>query len=237
MTDLRDRTIVVTGASSGLGRAWTLGFLDAGARVVAVDIDGDGLAALEARGAVAVVADVARAHDVKAAIDVALARTGRLDALFNNAGLGFRTRIEDLTDDEFEHHVAVHLFGTVSGMRFAIPAMRRQGHGRIVNTISRVAESGAPRSSAYAAAKAAIWAASRAAAAETADTDILINMLIPGPTNTPIWGRDMPNLQPPEATFPTARLLATLPAGGPSGKVFWNEREYAMFRQDLTPER
>jgi NAD(P)-dependent dehydrogenase (short-subunit alcohol dehydrogenase family) len=236
MTELRGRTIVVTGAASGLGRAWTLGFLDAGARVVAADIVATGLVDLEARGALTIVADVARAHDVKATIDLALGRTGRLDALFNNAGLGFRTRIEDLADDEFERHVAVHLFGTVSGMRFAIPAMRRQGHGRIVNTISRAAEAGSAGNSAYAAAKAAIWAATRSAAAETAGSDVLVNMLIPGPTNTAIWGRDMPRLQAPEVTFPTARMLATLPSGGPSGKVFWNEREYPMFRHDLAPE-
>jgi NAD(P)-dependent dehydrogenase (short-subunit alcohol dehydrogenase family) len=236
MTALQGRTIVVTGAASGLGRAWTLGFLDAGARVVAADIDATGLASLEARGALTIVADVARAHDVKATIDLALARTGRLDALFNNAGLGFRTRIEDLADDEFERHVAVHLFGTVSGMRFAIPVMRRQGHGRIVNTISRAAEAASAGNSAYAAAKAAIWAATRSAATETAGSDVLVNMLIPGPTNTAIWGRDMPQLQAPEATFPTARMLATLPSGGPSGKVFWNEREYPMFRHDLAPE-
>ena len=61
------------------------------------------------------------------------------------------------------------------------------------------------------------------------DKDILINMIIPGPTNTGIWGKDMPHLQSPEDTFPTAKLLATLEEGGPSGKVFWNEMIYPMF--------
>ncbi len=50
-----------------------------------------------------------------------------------------------------------------------------------------------------------------------------------GPTNTAIWGRDMPQLQSAEVVYPTARLLATLPAGGPSGKVYWNEKEYRLF--------
>jgi NAD(P)-dependent dehydrogenase (short-subunit alcohol dehydrogenase family) len=165
-----------------------------------------------------------------------VARTGRVDALFNNAGVGFQRRIEDLADGEFEQHVAIHLFGTVAGMRFAIPIMRRQGYGRIVNTISRAAEAGSPLNSAYAAAKAAIWAATRSAARETADADILINMLIPGPTNTAIWRRDMPQLQPPAVTLPTARMLATLPAGGPSGRAYWNEREYVLFRQEAQQE-
>ena len=61
------------------------------------------------------------------------------------------------------------------------------------------------------------------------DANILVNMLIPGPTNTPIWGRDLPQLQPPEATYPTARMLATLADDGPTGKVFWDEAEYPMF--------
>lgn len=226
---MKDATVVITGAASGLGRAWVEGFLADGATVLAADVNGPGLEELAARGALTSVTDVTDAAAVRAMIELAVGETGRIDALFNNAGVGFRTRIEDLRDDEFEHHVAIHLFGVVAGMRFAIPHMRDQGRGRIVNTISRAAEFAAPGGSAYAAAKAAIWAASRAAAQEVADADILVNMLIPGPTNTGIWGRDMPELQGPEVTYATARMLATLPSGGPRGKVFWDETEYPLF--------
>ena len=83
-----------------------------------------------------------------------------------------------------------------------------------------------------AAAKAGIWSATRVAAKENAEHDILINMIIPGPTNTSIWGKDMPHLQKPEATFPTAKLLASLERGGPTGKVYWDEKEYQMFNQN-----
>ncbi|MFV2090313.1 MAG: hypothetical protein ACC642_06640, partial [Pseudomonadales bacterium] len=55
------------------------------------------------------------------------------------------------------------------------------------------------------------------------------NMLIPGPTNTSIWGKDRPDLQSPETTYPTARMLATLPEDGPRGEVFWNEKTYPLF--------
>jgi hypothetical protein len=58
--------------------------------------------------------------------------------------------------------------------------------------------------------------------------DILVNGLIPGPTNTAIWGRDMPQLQSPDVVYPTARMLATLPEGGPSGRVFWDEKVYPL---------
>ncbi len=226
---LAGSTILITGAASGIGRAWVLGFLAEGARVYAVDIDATGLEALAAQGAVPVVADVADAMAVGEFVARAWHETGRLDALFNNAGLGFGVRVEDCAPGQFERHVAVHLFGTVNGMRHAIPRMRTQGHGRIVNTISRNAEFDQPGTSAYGAAKAAIWTTSRVAARELAGTNVLINMLIPGPTNTAIWGRARPELQSPEATWPTARMLAMLPAGGPSGQVFWNEKPYRMF--------
>ncbi len=221
--------MLVTGAGSGIGRVWAEGFAREGATVFAADIVPDGIEALRAFGVKPLLTDVADASAVEAMIEAAVSKSGRLDVLFNNAGLGFGRRIEDAPAGVFESHVAVHLFGTVNGMRCAIPHMRDQGYGRIINTISRHAEADAPGHSAYAAAKAAIWTASRTAAREVEDADILINMLIPGPTNTGIWGRDMPNLQAPEVTWPTARMLATLPADGPSGKVFWNEKEYAMF--------
>ena len=126
----------------------------------------------------------------------------------------------------------MHLFGCANGMRAAIPVMRAQSYGRIINTVSRNAEADVPGTSAYAAAKAGMWAASRVAAREVDDADILINMLIPGPTNTAIWGRDMPKLQAPAVTYPTAKMLATLPADGPTGTVFWDEKAYPLFHPD-----
>ncbi len=229
MSSSEERTVVVTGAGSGIGKAIAEGFLREGARVVAADVHPEGLASLEASGAITQVTDVRSDAEVRAMVSRAVDETGRIDALFNNAGIGSRTRVEDLADGEFENMVRIHLFGTVYGMRAAIPIMREQGYGRIVNTISRGAESDRPGGSAYGAAKAGMFVVTRIAAAELADTDILVNALIPGPTNTAIWGRDMPQLQSAEVVYPTARLLATLPAGGPSGKVYWNEKEYRLF--------
>ena len=221
-------TVVITGAASGIGKAIALGFLADGASVLGVDRAPDGLVDVKEAGGQTEVADVSQPEAVEAFVARAVQDTGRIDALFNNAGYGIRTRIEDLAEHEFEQLVAVHLFGAIYGMRAAIPVMRKQGHGRIVNTLSRAAEIAGPSDSAYSAAKAALWAATRSAACETADTDILVNGLIPGPTNTAIWGRPMPNLQPPEAVYPTAKMLATLPAGGPSGQVFWDEKPYPL---------
>ena len=232
MGALEGRTIAITGAGSGIGKALAEGFLRDGARVVATDIRERGLESLEGDGALVQITDVTDDAAVRAMVARALDETGRLDALFNNAGIGSRTRVEDLAPDEFERMLRIHLFGTVYGMRAAIPVMRAQGHGRIVNTLSRGAESAQPGNAAYGAAKAGLYALTRSAAEEVADTDILINGLIPGPTNTGIWGRDMPQLQKPEVVYPTARFLATLPAGGPNGRVFWNEKEYTLFHPD-----
>jgi NAD(P)-dependent dehydrogenase (short-subunit alcohol dehydrogenase family) len=228
MGDLEGRTIVITGAASGIGKALAEGFLRDGATVLGADIRPEGLETIATRGAPVATADVSERDAVERLVERARRETGRLDVLFNNAGFGSRTRIEDLSPGEFERLIEVHLFGTVHGLRFAIPVMRAQRYGRIVNTLSRGAEVSAPGFSAYSAAKAALWALTRAAAREAADADILVNGLIPGPTNTAIWGRDMPQLQPPEAVYPTARMLATLPAGGPSGQVFWNEKPYPL---------
>lgn len=223
------QTILITGAASGLGRAWAEGFSADGAQVIAADINGEGLA--EVPAAMHLTVDVSKSAEVKQMVLDTVEKTGRIDALFNNAGLGFNKRLENSADGDFEHHVGVHLFAMVNAMRAAIPHMREQHYGRIVNTISRNAEYDAIGTSAYAAAKAAMWAASRVAAAELKDTNILINMLIPGPTRTAIWGKDMAHFQDPSATYPTAKMLASLKKDGPSGKVFWNETEYPLFRE------
>ncbi len=223
-------TILITGAGSGLGKAWSRGFLADGASVVAADVNPAGLTELEALGAVTVVCDVADEAAVQAMIAAAVEHTGRLDVLFNNAGIGMNRPFLDVPAGEFERHVEVHLYGMIYGMRHALPVMQRQGSGRIVNTISRAAEFTGPRNAAYAAAKAGMWAATRSACRDVVEEDIRINMLIPGPTNTPIWGRDMPQMQSPEATYPTAKMLATLPKEGAHGEVFWDGKPYPMFK-------
>ena len=229
---LKDKAILITGAASGLGKAWSKKFSEEGSRVFACDINEEGLTELKDLGIDTQVIDVSSAAHVQSFIESAITDTGKIDVLFNNAGMGFGYKLDSFPDGAFEHHVSVHLFGTVYGMRYALPVMQRQGYGRIINTISRNAETNAEGTSAYSAAKAAIWSATRVAAKENIDHNILINMIIPGPTNTNIWGKDMPHLQSPEDTYPTAKLLACLEEGGPTGKVYWDEKEYPMFNQE-----
>lgn len=229
MTGLDNKTVVITGAASGIGLACAEGFLNDGARVLGADINEDGLKTLEARGGAVMTVDVADRAQVKAMVQQAIGLWGRIDVLMNNAGYGIFTRMEDYAPGEYERLIAVHVFSAVYGMHAAIPYMRRQKYGRIINMISRGAEAAMPGWSAYSSAKAALWALTRCTALEVADEDILVNAMIPGPTDTGIWGKPRPELQKPSAVYPSARMLATLPRGGASGKVFWNKMEYPMF--------
>lgn len=227
--DIAGRTVIVTGAASGIGRALTAGFVRDGGRVVAVDVDAEGLGALPDEGIDRIVGDVRDATVLERATGLALDRTGRVDVLVNNAGPGLRRHIEDMAVGDFEAVYTVHVLGTLYGIRAVAPAMRAQRYGRIISIASRAAEECLPGGSAYSAAKAGLWAVSRSAAAELIDVGVLVNCLIPGPTNTALWGRPRPDLQPPEAVYPTALALATLPAGGPNGRVFWNLDEYPLY--------
>lgn len=222
---LTGQTVLITGAASGIGLALAKGFLADGAKVVAVDVTAAGLDVLDAAGATTFIADVTDATAVQAMVDKAIEATGRLDVLFNNAGLGLVKPVEEMAPGEFERIINVNLIGPYLGTKAALPQMRKQGYGRIINTVSRGAEIPSAGWSAYGASKAGLYSLTRTVASEVADMDILVNALIPGPTKSGM----MPRGQDPAVVYPTARMLATLPADGPSGKVFWNEKEYILF--------
>jgi NAD(P)-dependent dehydrogenase (short-subunit alcohol dehydrogenase family) len=227
---LNGRVALITGAGSGIGRATALGFAAQGAQVIATVRTEQSRQDIQGEGITTVVCDVRRYADVASAVHVALDCFGRLDILFNNAGIDGHTRLDELAEGEFENFVAVHLFGGIYGMRAALPVMRRQGYGRIVNMLSRGAQRTRHGMAAYAASKSGLFAATRVAASENSDLDILINGIIPGPTQSKMYVN--PAAQPPEAVVPCVRWLATLPTGGPRGKVFWDMEEYHLFRDD-----
>jgi 3-hydroxybutyrate dehydrogenase len=224
---IEGKTVVITGAASGIGRALALGFARDGARVIATDINAAALSEIASDRIATLTVDVGRDDDVRRMIAYAHDSTGRLDVVFNNAGLGGAKLIEQIDDDMFERYIRVHLFGAYYGTRAALKVMRAQGHGRIINTLSRHAGQRARGFVAYASAKAGMLALTHIAAAEAAGVDILVNGMIPGPTKSGMMKGD--NLQEPDAVYPGALWLATLPAGGPSGKVFWNKREIDLF--------
>lgn len=223
--ELNEMTVLVTGAASGIGHALAGGFLKDGATVVAVDRNAEGLESLALKGAITLKVDVSDPSQVEGMVETAVDKTGRLDVLFNNAGVGYRSYLVKHQPDQFEELIRINLFGPVYGMRYAIPVMREQKFGRIINLVSRSPEAAAKGMSAYGSSKAALWAATRHVANEVLDVDILINGMIPGITKSGM----MPEGQDPSEVYPTAHMLATLPTGGPNGKVFWDKKEYRMF--------
>ncbi|MHA1913011.1 MAG: SDR family NAD(P)-dependent oxidoreductase [Promethearchaeota archaeon] len=226
--NLKSMTVCITGAARGIGYAISRGFLEDGARVLAVDINDDGLKSLEERGAITRIIDVSEYSQVKSMVQTAVDETGRLDVLFNNAGIGRVNLIHKFEDDEYEQVIRVNVFGPVYGMRATIPVMREQNFGRIINLVSRAAEAGNDAMSPYNSSKAALWSVTRTAAVENLGFDILINGMIPGPTKSGM----NPIGQDPKVVYPSAKWMATLPTGGPTGKVFWNQKEYDMFNKE-----
>jgi NAD(P)-dependent dehydrogenase (short-subunit alcohol dehydrogenase family) len=226
---LKEMTVVITGAAGGIGQALSQGFLNDGAKLVAVDRNGEGLKSLAARGAKTANVDVSDPVQVQGMVDLALKEFGRLDVLINNAAVGFKTLISDDDPDQFEGVIRINLFGPYYGLRAAMRVMRHQRFGRIINLLSRAAEGSGPGLYAYGCSKAALFALTRYAAREVGpEEDILINGLIPGITKTGM----MPEGQDPSVVYPTARMLATLPAGGPTGRVFWDQKEYFLFQPE-----
>ncbi|WP_416897145.1 MAG: SDR family NAD(P)-dependent oxidoreductase [Minwuia sp.] len=219
---VQGKIIVITGAASGIGRAIAEGFHADGAVVLGADVAGmDGDWPFEM-----VRCDVADEAQVKALIDGAAERHGRLDVLFNNAGLGFRVPVGEHAPGQFEKLIAVNLFGPYYGIRAALPVMKAQGGGHIVNTLSRAAEVGGKGFAAYGASKGGLYTLTRSAAREALDDGILVNGLIPGPTKS---GMNPNAPQDPADVYPTARWLAGFGPGDPTGRVFWNEQEYRIY--------
>jgi NAD(P)-dependent dehydrogenase (short-subunit alcohol dehydrogenase family) len=187
------KVVIVTGGSSGIGRATTIAFAREGAKVVIAArrvAEGEETVRqiVEAGGeAIFVQTDVTQANDVQALVDRTLEQYGRLDAAFNNAGSGKGARLIDLTEEEWEQEIAVNLKSVWLCLKYQIPAMLKTGKGAIVNMASQGAILGVPNYTAYGAAKGGAAALTRAAAAEYAAEGIRINAISPGAIETELW--------------------------------------------------
>jgi NAD(P)-dependent dehydrogenase (short-subunit alcohol dehydrogenase family) len=198
---LHGKVALITGAGSGIGREASLLFAREGARVVAVDLDG--AAAEETVGliadaggpeqttrgdaALAVTADVSSSDQCAAMVAAAEEAYGRLDVLFNNAGVMLSSDDDALTTDEatWDTTMDVNVKGVFLGCKHGIPALRRAGGGSIVNVASFVAKVGAATSQvAYTASKGAVLAFTRELAVIHAREGIRVNALCPGPLRT-----------------------------------------------------
>jgi NAD(P)-dependent dehydrogenase (short-subunit alcohol dehydrogenase family) len=190
---LQGKVELITGGGGGIGRETAMLFAREGAHVVVVDVnDAAGQATVEAvetngGEALYVHADVARAQDCAAMVEAAEARFGKLNVLFNNAGIMHSQDDDAIATEEeiWDLTMAINLKGVFLGCKFGIPALRRAGGGTIINTASFVALLGAAMPQlAYTASKGGVLAMTRELAVIHARENIRVNALCPGPLRT-----------------------------------------------------
>jgi NAD(P)-dependent dehydrogenase (short-subunit alcohol dehydrogenase family) len=194
MARLQNKVAVITGAASGMGRGTAIRFAGEGAAVVIADLNEEGGAAAvrECRenggNAVFQKTDVGNETDVRAAVARAVKEFGKLDVIYNNAGLvGAMGSIEGTLLEDWDRTFAVLTRGVFLGMKHAIPEMRKNGGGSIISTASIAGLFGGFGSHAYSAAKAAVVNLTRSVALEVAKHKIRVNCICPGGINTPIF--------------------------------------------------
>jgi NAD(P)-dependent dehydrogenase (short-subunit alcohol dehydrogenase family) len=185
------RSAIVTGAGSGIGRALAHALTAAGAHVTCADLDAEAAdrtaAAAPGPGTARPArVDVTDAAAVQAAVDDVLARHGRLDLLFNNAGITFGGETEDLTLAQWNAVIDVNVRGVVHGVAAAYPVMVRQGHGQIVNTASAGGLMAAGLITSYVMSKHAVVGLSLALRTEAAAKGVGVTVLCPSAVETPI---------------------------------------------------
>jgi 3-oxoacyl-[acyl-carrier protein] reductase len=205
----KDHVAVITAGAGGFGSATALMMAREGAKVVIGDIDRESSEALikeiERAGSkgIFVNTDVSKKADAQNLAKAAIEHFGRLDILVNIAGIGLGTAIEDMTEEDFDRVIGVHLKGTFLCSQAAIPHMKKNQYGRIVNITSRAAYKGRAGVGAYSAAKGGILAMSRVLAVEVAPYGINVNNVAPGTAETKMVKRNFstPEALAQEATF------------------------------------
>lgn len=195
MAGLDGRVFVVTGGASGIGLATAERLVQGGGRVTIVDIDpaavGAAAGAFGADASHGVVADVSSETEVAAAFEQATSRFGRIDGLFNNAGIeGPMAPLDEVGVAAFDRVVSVNLRGVFLVLREMLQRLKKQASaGAVVNTASQLGLRGAPGLGAYAATKAAVISLTRTAAIEAGPHRIRVNALLPGPIDTPLMAK------------------------------------------------
>jgi NAD(P)-dependent dehydrogenase (short-subunit alcohol dehydrogenase family) len=218
----RGKTVVITGAGSGVGRALALGFAADGADVFGIGRTASDLEQTASRCGDRmqfVVGDVAREADVERLFEAVTRRHGKVDVLVNNAAQYPKRNFLESSHAEWAHAIETNVIGLALCCRKALPGMLERGHGRIINMGSFAWKGPGPASSAYCSSKAAVTVFTAALASEVDRArypDVLVNELLAGVFRT----RMSETGDDPAEAYAQARTVASLPAGGPHGQIF-----------------
>lgn len=204
--DFADRTVIVTGAGRGIGRAIAEHFAAAGADVVGVELDPEAAEELRDLGILCEIADVAVTADVERVVAAAAERTGRIDVLVNNAGLLRDKVLWQLGDEDWDLVLGVHLGGAFRFTRACVPYFRRRSYGRIVNVTSYTGLHGNVGQSAYAAAKAGVIGLTKTTAKELARFGVTANAISPNAATRMIASIPEERRRATEALIPLGRF-------------------------------
>jgi NAD(P)-dependent dehydrogenase (short-subunit alcohol dehydrogenase family) len=202
MTGLSGKVALITGAGSGIGRAASVLFAAAGARVGITDIDKEALAGtaalLPADVTVSVSGDIVDPATMDELTTAAVTRFGRVDALFNNVGILILKSLLDTTPADFDRLMHVNCLSYLIAMQRVVPEMRRGGGGAIINVSSVGGLVALPNVSAYCPSKSAVIGLTRAAAAEWAP-EVRVNVICPGGVSTPMSDAHLESFDDKEA--------------------------------------
>jgi clavulanate-9-aldehyde reductase len=200
-TDLKDQVVAVTGASSGIGEATALACARAGAAVALAARRAEKIEALAAQivseggRAIAVPTDVSQEEQARAFVERAAAELGRLDALVNNAGVMLLGPIENAPTEEWRRMIAANLFGVLYCTHAALPIMRAQGSGHIVNVSSVAGRFARAGSGVYNLTKFGVGAFSESLRQEVVPMGVRVTLIEPGAVATELVQRNRPEIQ------------------------------------------